>query len=167
MNTGIERDDDTEVVYIDDHIEEAGQLENAFGKFNKIDLHDSAWLQALVPAIDNAELIVTDLKLDKMAESKPFWLIDGKALNEFIRARRRENPKHPLFTIFSGNLDEVPNPEHHAGRPHILAQTLDVDWVGDKRKGSEFRDQLLLLCNARRKLRAGSSDPSEVSEHLQ
>ncbi len=165
MSATIERDDITEVVYIDDHIEEAAQLEDAFGQFKKVDLHDSEWLKALEPAIENAGLIITDLKLDYMAQREPFWSIDGKVLNEFIRAKRRENPKHPLFTIFSGNLNEVPNPEHHAGRPHILAQYLDADWVGDKTKGSEFRGQLLLLCDARRELQAGTCDPSTISEY--
>jgi hypothetical protein len=165
MSASIERDDITQVVYIDDRIEEAAQLEDAFGQFEKVDLHDSEWPKALEPAIENAGLIITDLKLDHMARSKPFWSIDGKVLNEFIRAKQRKNPNHPLLTIFSGNLDEVPNPEHHAGRPHILAQYLDADWVGDKTKGSEFRGQLLLLCDARRELQAGTCDPSTIAEY--
>src|SRR5258708_4482208 len=127
MSTGIERDDDTEVVYIDDHIEAGGQLENVFGRFKAINLLDSDWPAKLEPAIENGELIITDLKLDDMASSKPFLSIDGKALNELIRAKHRKDQKRPLYTIFSGNLDEVPNPEHHTGRPHILAQYLDAD----------------------------------------
>lgn len=127
MSGTVKSDDTTKVVYIDDHIEEAGQLENVFTRFKKIDLSIASWPDSLEQAIDDADVIITDLKLEHMARTRPLLSIDGQALNELIRAGRRKNQNHPLYAIFSGNLDEVPNPEHHAGRPHILAQSLDVD----------------------------------------
>jgi hypothetical protein len=165
MNAGVERDDSTEVVYIDDHIEAAGQLEDAFDRFTKVDLQNPGWEEELERAIPNADLIITDWKLDKMVKGKPFSPGDGKALNELIRAKRRTNPNNPLYTIFSGKLSEVPDFEHHADRPHILAQDLDADWVGSKDKGSEFRRQLLLLCRARRTLRSVSCEPAKIGDY--
>lgn len=149
-NEGVEQD--TKVVYVDDNIGTAGIFEDAFGNFTAVDLREPEWQAKLEKALEGTELIITDWDLGDM-KKEPFLPADGKALNEVLRAKWRNNPANPLYTIFSGRLDSIPNAEHHAGRPHILAQDLDVEWVGSKDKAREFKKQLMLLCAARKQLR--------------
>lgn len=158
-------DAQTKVVYLDDNIESAGKFEDAFTNFTAIDLHNPEWGHALEQALKGAELIITDWTLDRMHKSS-FQPDDGKALNEVLRARQRKNPLNPLYTIFSGRLEDVPDLEHHLGRPHVLAQDLDADWVGSKDQGSEFRRQLLLLTKARNQLRESPPPPENVADYL-
>jgi len=165
MSTGMEvTDDKTRVVYIDDNIEAAGLFEDAFTNFTAIDLRRNDWEQELERALKGAELIITDWNLDGMGK-RPFLPEDGKGLNEVLRAKRRKNPDNPLYTIFSGKLNDLPDVEHHSNRPHILAQDLDADWVGSKDKGREFRHQVLLLCRARRQLRANPTPPDKIADY--
>lgn len=158
-------DEKTKVVYIDDNIEAAGLFEDAFTKFVAIDLRKADWGPELERAFEGAELIITDWDLEGMAKQPSFLPEDGKALNEVLRAKGRKNPENPLYTIFTGRLNDIPDVEHHLNRPHILAQDLDADWVGSKDKGPEFRRQLLLLCNARRQLRENPVPPEQIAEY--
>jgi len=160
MNEDIEgTPDGTKTVYIDDSIEAAGIFEDVFANFTPIDLRRRDWEEENKEALAGAELIITDWDLGGL---EPY---DGKALNELLRSKRRKNPENPLYTIFSGRLEEVPDAEHHLNRPHILAQALDADWVGSKDKGLEFRHQLVLLCRARRQLREKPAPPDNIGEY--
>jgi hypothetical protein len=154
----------TRVVYVDDNIEAAGVFEDAFRNFTAVDLREPEWRDKLEKALDGAELIITDWDLADMKKD-PFFPADGKALNEVLRAKWRNNPANPLYTIFSGRLDSIPNAEHHAGRPHILAQDLDVEWVGSKDKANAFKKQLMLLCAAREQLRGHPLAETNVSDY--
>ena len=149
MSEGTEVDVHTKVVYIDDNIEAAHYLQNAFSNFCSIDLrNDPEWAEKFDREAANADVIVMDWNLDSVFEGKTAFPRDGKALNEVIRSMRRKNNQHPLYTIFSGALDEVADPGRYSSRPHSLAQLLDADWVGDKNKGEDFRRQLLMLSSA-------------------
>lgn len=113
-------DEETRVVYVDDNIEAAGVFEDTFRHFTAVDLREPQWQTKLNEALDGAEVIITDWDLSAM-KKELFFPADGKALNEAVRAQRRNNPANPLYTIFSGRLETIPNADHHDGRPHILA----------------------------------------------
>jgi hypothetical protein len=157
------RDESTQLVYIDDWLDAKDVLEEAFAKVRAVDLRTREWEQEFEALAKAADVFVTDLDLNSVLHGGIAAARDGRALTEVIRSVIGSRSPRPLYTIFSGKLDEAA-PGPYEGRLHVFARDLNADWVGRKQDGRTFPDQLVMLCEALRILRT-ETPPTAESIH--